>query len=738
MELLYNFIAALWMVYSGQTSTPPAAQAQLTPTFTLSHGKPVPNGIVNDIPASVFFDDTGKFHVTDSLSQYSPYQQDNHDHTWRFLTGKDFDGINANIGLARDNITVQNTTILCDFSPYSISHPNAKVDKTFDITTQNGIGAFNVSLQAYAPVIKAALLKKGIATVDSDFEKTDGGFKKLIDRINDQKVTNSAQLYTYLTNQNVKFKQYASGYNYNNFCTLTGLWVDPDTADYGLVHEEHFGTYPRMDAIEYARSQDHGKTWTILAPIITSPFPYYGVTSTLTGVDKTDPSLKGSYYYGDGDPRLVVDTRSGYFYMFYSARIQPGFSDHIWEFVARAPIKDKMRPDSWKKWYNGKWEEPGVGGKESNLIPITAENALGYSTKEYDPVKAGTPNQLGHVPSDLRVINVSWNAFLGKYIGTPDRSGIDAAGPDGKKPLPFYVSDDLATQRWTMAGEFADYKTRSWYRWMLDDKSKTSSQVTGKTFRSYCSHECSENSGAEYIPVTITCNAGIPCAGKEPVVSGSAYKLENQGGFGLLGFSGNKWIFEATDDGFFRIQDLYSKRYLSISDRATTAEFEKYASNGLAGPGNTGLPSSSPLLASASASDIGYGLPGPAADSTTKTSAIPENATAVSKWPSRRWGAVVSLADSATYTNIDSGATATASQDDSNRNSLAQQWYLEHVSGVGNETLYRLINRYSGLAFSFSYGFGLMAPVRDWDATSPASITVWPANNQLLRITPSN
>ena len=109
-----------------------------------------------------------------------------------------------------------------------------------------------------------------------------------------------------------------SGYSQKNFCDLSGVWVDPDTGDwYGLVHNEFtpqpFGDGLHYDAIDYAVSTDGGHTWAIKAHVITTPY------STKRGDTATFPQQ--TYYYGDGDQRLLVDTASGYFYLYYGSRV---------------------------------------------------------------------------------------------------------------------------------------------------------------------------------------------------------------------------------------------------------------------------------------------------------------------------------------------------------------------------------------------------------------------------------
>ncbi len=132
-------------------------------------------------------------------------------------------------------------------------------------------------------------------------------------------------------------------YAHRNYCDLAGVWVDPDTGDwYGLVHNEFtpqpFGDGVHFDGIDYAVSRDRGRTWTIRDHVITSPY------STERGDTAAFPQQ--TYHYGTGDPRLFVDTGSGYFYVFYGSRIVnkgggwAAFHGH----VARAPISGRWRP----------------------------------------------------------------------------------------------------------------------------------------------------------------------------------------------------------------------------------------------------------------------------------------------------------------------------------------------------------------------------------------------------------
>lgn len=348
-----------------------------------------------------------------------------------------------------------------------------------------------------------------------------------------------------------------TSYAHPNYCDLAGVWVDPDSGDwYGLVHNEFtpmpFGDGMHYDGIDYAVSRDQGKTWSIEDHVITSPYS--------TKRDDAGAFPNDTYDYGDGDPRLYVDNASGYFYVFYADRVlNKSGGGSIWhQHVARAPIAQKMAPSSWKKWHDGAWGSPGTGGAESNIIPADG-NGTGYTAPadEYKPStggKAADQVARGTMPdsSQLTVMNITWSAYLGKYIGTPQNNIAQAT--DTKSPLHFYATDDLATQKWEDMGSVAENQNASWYRWFLDSETRTSSSVVGRTFRSYCSFYCDTYTG-EYADITIEPKAktDLPVA----PVSGRARQIGAANGTSLSlgGGKAQKWNVTPTGDGFYTVAD---------------------------------------------------------------------------------------------------------------------------------------------------------------------------------------
>ncbi|MBY8881981.1 RICIN domain-containing protein [Actinacidiphila acidipaludis] len=373
-----------------------------------------------------------------------------------------------------------------------------------------------------------------------------------------------------------------SGYSQRNYCDLAGVWVDPDTGDwYGLVHNEFtpqpFGDGVHFDAIDYAVSKDQGRTWTIKGHALTSPY------STRRGDTAAFPNQ--TYSYGDGDQRLFVDTASGYFYVYYGSRVidKNGGWKAFYEHVARAPLSSKMATGSWQKWYGGSWSQPGVGGRESNVVPVTPGDTTGYTptSKEYSPATTGTTDQqvaAGTAPptSPLFVMDVTYDAYLGLYIGEPQ-----AVDQSGGAPQQFYATDNLATQKWTLIGDTGGYTDASWYRWFLDGVNRTSSTIVGKSFRSYCSFGCSGTSSSEYVDLTIGSSAP-PAAPFDPartyrVAAGNGRVLAQVPGSSattsLAAASGtglDAWTFAAIGDGSYRVANASTGQLLGVDSTSTS------------------------------------------------------------------------------------------------------------------------------------------------------------------------
>nr|WP_081983429.1 RICIN domain-containing protein [Streptacidiphilus albus] len=459
-----------------------------------------------------------------------------------------------------------------------------------------------------------------------------------------------------------------SGYSQPNYCDLVGVWVDPDTGNwYGLVHNEFtpqpFGDGLHYDSIDYAVSTDQGKTWTIEGHAITSPY------STTRGDTAAFPNQ--TYDYGDGDPRLFVDTASGYFYVYYGSRIVPkagaGGSTGGLAHVARAPISGKMATGSWEKFYDGHWSQPGVGGKESNLEPATATAPSGYTppAQDYNPANTGNVDAqvaAGKLPakSPLFIMNIAYDAYLGLYIGEPEV--VNTSTPQTQQ---FYATSNLATQQWHLIGTSGSYTSDSWYRWFLDNQNVTSSTIVGQTFRSYCAIACASSDG-EYADITIGSSA--PAAA--PFNPADTYRIAAGNGRVLSQVAGSPATasLSATDAGV-----RSSGRH---AHPASPLQAWSFVANG----------------------DGSYQIVN---SDTGKLLGVGTGSTATRAW----------------------GTVPTVTAPGANGPTVGQQWWIirdtDHSTGAATGS-YRLVNRYSGLVLGLDPGTGAHAANGAVAETTPA------------------
>ena len=144
---------------------------------------------------------------------------------------------------------------------------------------------------------------------------------------------------------------------------LGGAWYDAaEKRLYAPMHCEQ-GGYAGMvlREIHLASSTDKGLTWKYQGPLW---------TRDPAGAIRTGPDFSGlSWDGGDGDHVIYVDEKGGYIYLFTNHYTWPKTRSPAAAFlrhhVARCAIADKMAPGKWQKFYNGRWAEPGVGGKAS-------------------------------------------------------------------------------------------------------------------------------------------------------------------------------------------------------------------------------------------------------------------------------------------------------------------------------------------------------------------------------------
>jgi hypothetical protein len=145
-------------------------------------------------------------------------------------------------------------------------------------------------------------------------------------------------------------------------------WQAEEGALYGWYHLEPTGICPgahpespRMNLtapkIGAVKSTDNGATWHDLGIVLEAP------PNTL----KCDTK---NYYFagGNGDFSVMLDSRREFLYFLFSN--YPGIIDEQGVAVARMRWTDRDKPvgNVWK-WRDGEWNEPGLGGHVSPILP---------------------------------------------------------------------------------------------------------------------------------------------------------------------------------------------------------------------------------------------------------------------------------------------------------------------------------------------------------------------------------
>lgn len=132
---------------------------------------------------------------------------------------------------------------------------------------------------------------------------------------------------------------------------------------YGWYHLEPYGicpgtnlTAPQIGAL---RSLDNGATWEDLGIILKAP-------------DETlDCKAQNGYFAGGhGDFCVLLDEKSDWLYFFFGN--YGGKLEEQGICIARMPWEERDKPVGkvWK-WYEGKWEEPGINGRVTPIFPAT-------------------------------------------------------------------------------------------------------------------------------------------------------------------------------------------------------------------------------------------------------------------------------------------------------------------------------------------------------------------------------
>jgi hypothetical protein len=230
---------------------------------------------------------------------------------------------------------------------------------------------------------------------------------------------------------------------------IEATWTDPETGLlYGWYHfEPHdLDCYPlTAPLIGAAISYDSGLSWEDQGFIIDNPYEY-------------DCEFDNEYFVGgSGDFSVILGPGGEYFYFLFSTYIGP--AEELGVAVARSAYEDRGQPGTVWKHYDGAWEEPGIGGRNT----ATIESAEGWGGPEYDAFWG---------PS------VHWNTSLQQYVILLNRSDSRYWRQEG---VYIAFSDDLVS--WT--GPEKILESNDWYPQVVGLGANGTDSLGGRFVRIY-------------------------------------------------------------------------------------------------------------------------------------------------------------------------------------------------------------------------------------------------------------
>lgn len=146
---------------------------------------------------------------------------------------------------------------------------------------------------------------------------------------------------------------------------IESTWKDEEGTLYGWYHHEPRGvvpgtglTAPKIGAL---RSDDNGASWKDLGIVLeTRPGAFH--------LDTPNRYFVG----GNGDFSVIPDRKKEYLYLFIST--YSGEKSEQGVAVARMRYQDRNQPGGRvRKWYGGKWNEPGIGGRATPIFPLRVD-----------------------------------------------------------------------------------------------------------------------------------------------------------------------------------------------------------------------------------------------------------------------------------------------------------------------------------------------------------------------------
>jgi hypothetical protein len=233
-------------------------------------------------------------------------------------------------------------------------------------------------------------------------------------------------------------------------------WRNDDGVLYGWYHNEPGGicpgthlTAPRIGAV---RSTDNGAHWTDLGLVLEAR------------PNAIECRAKNGYFAGgNGDFSCMLDKDKTYLYLFIST-----YSGDVTEqgvSVARMLWKDRDKPvGKVFKYYERKWDEPGVGGRVSPIFPGKIDWKRSNADAFWGP-------------------SIHWNTYLEQYVALLNRTSYKPGWP--QEGVYISYNKTLSPDGWSEPKKILD--KGSWYPEAIgvNAKAKETDKLCGKQARFY-------------------------------------------------------------------------------------------------------------------------------------------------------------------------------------------------------------------------------------------------------------
>lgn len=183
----------------------------------------------------------------------------------------------------------------------------------------------------------------------------------------------------------------------NGYAGTAGAYRAPDGRLYAFYHaEDHNAELPRQawyysgwyGSMGVAVSLDEGRTFRKLGPALTSAKPDLS-------------TVEGESTWGVAAPSVVLD-RTGTHLLAYYTEHSPGAGNRgVTICLARAAVAPgEPVPGSWKKYYQGRFQEPGLAGRDTAILAIEPR----------DEAAVLQPHVVFSVDLDryVMILNVAW------------------------------------------------------------------------------------------------------------------------------------------------------------------------------------------------------------------------------------------------------------------------------------------------------------------------------------------